>query len=149
MHPQSPSPCTGSWRQSFCSGWRYSASSALPGMQSRRCKSPRIHWRCVEFLNLMPWPKLLRLYSGVTNARPGQRLFPFHNRILRDHQHILFTYLSLGARGGPKEFTCTETVRVARPPFRPCRVWSTDVVGCEYHSHNASLFDYIGRMVTM
>ena len=49
-YPRSPLPCIGSWRRSFCSGWKYLVSLVLLGMRLTRCKSPQTGWRCVEFL---------------------------------------------------------------------------------------------------
>ena len=97
----------------------------------------------------MPCPDLLRPGPGVTNARPRQRLFTFRDRILRDHQRIISTYLSLGTRSGPKEIYRTKTIRVTHPPFRESRVWGTDVVGSKYCSHNASLRNRAGCMGTV
>ena len=78
------------------------------------------------------------LDPGITNARLGQRLFPFRNRVLRDHQRILSAYLSLGARVGPREFNRTKTVRVIHPPFHSNHPWKTDAVGCGHCDHNTS-----------
>ena len=138
MYPRFPPSCTSSWRQSFCSGWKYSVSSALSGSPSKRCRSSRTGWRCVEFLLFVFYPRLLILDPGITNARLGQRLFPFRNRVLRDHQRILSAYLSLGARVGPREFNRTKTVRVIHPPFHSNHPWKTDAVGCGHCDHNTS-----------
>jgi len=75
-----------------------------------RYKPPRTGWRCVEILRLMSRPDLLRPDPGVTNARPRQRLFSFRDGVLRDHQCIISTYLSLGTRSGPKEIYRTKTI---------------------------------------
>ena len=139
MHPQSSPPCTGSWRQSFCSGWKYSALSAPSGMRLRRCKSPRIGWGCVEFLCFISYPKLLRLDPGVADVRPGQRLFPFCNRVLRGHQRILSTHLSLSTLGDSEKFNRKETIRVAHPPLCSSCAWGTDVMGYKCRGHIAFL----------
>ena len=92
---------------------------------------------------------LIRLNPGVPNVRPGQRLFPFRNRILRGHRHILSTYLSLSTCSGPKGFDRTETIRVTRLPFHPSCMWSTNVVGCKYRGNNASVQPRVCCMVTV
>ena len=123
MYPQFPLSCTSSWRPSFCFGWKCSASSVLPGSPLRPYKSSRTGWRYVKFPLFRSYPKLLILDPGITNARPGQRLFPFRDRVLRDHQRILSAYLSLGARVGPREFSRTKTVQVTHPPFHSNHPW--------------------------
>ena len=140
VYPQSPLPCTSSWQRSSCSGWRYSASSALPEMRLKRCESPRTGWRCVQFQHFMSHPKSrLTPGPGIPNARPRQRLFPFRNQILRDHQHILSAYLSFGAGSGAKEFDRPETLRITCPPLHSNRVWRTYVVGWKYRGRSTSL----------
>jgi len=54
--------CTGSWRESFCSGWKYSASSATLKMRLTLCKPLWAGWRCDSILEVLP--SFLRLGQG-------------------------------------------------------------------------------------
>ena len=98
-HSTSHPSYTNSWRRSFCSGWRCSASwvrrekrlthwSQLRGVNGRMC---------VTLHNFFSLKDSLELNLGVSNRRSCQRLFSLRNLILRDYYHIGATYISLGA----------------------------------------------------
>ena len=71
---------------------------------------------------------------GVAHPRPCLRLFSLRKSVLRDHQHILSTHLSLGARADPKKINCTKTLQIACSTVRESGVWGASLMGFKHCS---------------
>ena len=97
----------------------------------------------------MFFPDLLRLDSGVTYTRLGQRLFTFCNRTLQDHRRILHAYLSFGTPVGPDDVDRTETLRTLRPTLYQGGARNTGLMGSEHRVNIIPLRNQAGRLVTM
>ena len=85
--------------------------------------------------------KFTQTGSGFADSRPRQRLLPFRNRILRDHQQICPAYLSFGPPIVSPRVDCTDTVRTTRPSAGQDCAWAADFMGVEHCGHDISLSD--------
>ena len=92
-----------------------------------------------RFLSLVSCLDLLNPDPGTGGVRPGQRLCSLRNRVFRDHQCIIPTYLPLGPGVGPKKLDPTEAISAIHPPLREGRTRSASVMGYEHCGHNVLL----------
>ena len=83
----------------------------------------------------------LRLNPGVANTRPCQRLLSICYRILRGHQHICFTHLSLGPSAITPSVDRAEIIRTIRASLGEDCTRGTGVVGSNYRDHEIPLRD--------
>ena len=97
----------------------------------------------------MNCPNFLIPDPGVTYTQPCRRMLSFCHRILRDHQCILSTYLSLCARTVPENVDSTETIRAIRPTLRASCAWATGVMGSKYRIHREPLHSRAGLLVAV
>ena len=82
-------------------------------------------------------PGLLRMDLGTANSQPHQRLHSFCGRILRGHQHLCSTYLSLRAFLIPPNVDGVEAIQTIRQsPGEGC-AWVTNLVGTKFCNRKA------------
>ena len=91
----------------------------------------------VDFPSLIFPPDLLGINPGATNSRPRQRLPSFCDRILRGHQHLLSTCLSLRTSPIPPNVDRTQTLQTVRPALGKDCVWITNIMGTDRRNRGA------------
>ena len=92
---------------------------------------------------------LLILDQGIIHTRPCQRLFPFRDQLLRDHQRILFAYLSLSPSVDTKIIDRTAPLRGTRPTSHESCVRYTSAVGFSYLCYRISFQGQADCVVAM
>ena len=92
---------------------------------------------------------LLRLDQGIIHTRPCQRLFPFRDQLFRDHQRILFAYLSLSPSVDTKIIDRTPPLRGTRPTSHESCVRYTSAVGFGYLCYRISFQGQADCVVAM
>ena len=79
-------------------------------------------------------PLLLRMDLGTTNSQPRQRLHSFCGRILRGHQYLCSTYLSLCNFLIPSNVNRTQAIQTIHPsPGESC-AWITNLMGTKFRN---------------
>ena len=76
-------------------------------------------------------------------------MFSFCFPILRNHRRVLHAYLSLGPRDDPKNVNDTGTLRLTYSAFHKGRARSPIVVGFTRRGCNATLHDWVSRVVAV
>ena len=90
---------------------------------------------CQVYARSIHFPDLLILDTGITDSRPCRRLLPICHRVLRGHQHVRSTHLSLRPPPIPPKVKRAEVLQTVHPTLGKDCARGTNLVGsgcCNY-----------------